>query len=116
MATKKPIKKGAIPEPPNPRAEPGCFIVRGKAWFNEYGQMVIEEDGSIPDDIDWDLVEEWETIYQCGDFLYDENAYRNDGKLRSGATPRYELRWCPVQKYKRRKLNGHLARNNDAAS
>jgi hypothetical protein len=96
MATKKPIKKGSIPAPPNPRAEPGFFLVRGKAWFDEHGQLLIDEDGNIPDDIDWDLVEGWETIFQCGDFLYDENAYRKDGNLRVSAVPRYQLRWCPV--------------------
>jgi hypothetical protein len=109
MATQKPSKRGATPEPPNPRAEPGCFIVRGKAWFDEYGQMLIDEDGNIPDDIDWDLVEPWEAIFQCGDFLYDENAYRLDGKLRSGASPSYQLRWCPVpkiQKSKTRRASG----------
>jgi len=81
MATrKKPIKRapGEIPEPENPRAEPGSFVIRGKAWFDEYGEEVINEDGNIPDFIECEL-EQYE------EFLYDEGDFRNDGKPRAKA-------------------------------
>jgi len=89
MATKKPTKRAANvdPEPPNPRAEPGCFIVRGKAWFDEQGYMVIDEDGEVADD--WELL-------RHENLLYDEDDFRNDGNPRVKAVPLYELRWCPI--------------------
>ncbi len=83
MATRKPPRPGA---PPNPCAEPGCFIVRGKAWFDEYGEEIIDEDGRV-------LYDELE---QYGNFLYDEDDFRLDGNPRAKAVPLYELRWCPV--------------------
>ena len=98
MATKKPLKRGSSgipPEPPNPRAEPDCFIVRGKAWFDEYGEMLIDEDGNVPGWIEDDL-----DLERFGDCLYDETHFRNDGTPRAGQRVFYELRWCPVPKQK----------------
>lgn len=91
MATPKPPKRGSPPEPPNPRAEPGCFLVRGKAWFDEHGNMVIDEDGNVPG---W--IVDNEDLEQFGDCLYDETHFRNDGTPRAGQRAFYELRWCPV--------------------
>ena len=80
MATPKPPKRGSPAEPPNPRAEPGCFLVRGKAWFDEHGNMVIDEDGNVPG---W--IVDNEDLEQFGDCLYDETHFRNDGTPRAGA-------------------------------
>ena len=91
MATKKPIKPGATPKPPNPCAEPGSFVIRGKAWFNEYGEMVIDEYGEIPDDIEEDLV-------QSGRFLFRSSAYRENNRVPRGAVAMYEMKWCPIAK------------------
>lgn len=104
MATKKPAKRpGASgrkmalpPEPPNPRAEPGCFIVRGKAWFDEHGEMLIDEDGTVPSQFEWELI-------QHGEGLYEEKALRRDATPRAGARPVYEMRWCPVPKMQKPK-------------
>jgi hypothetical protein len=77
--------------PSETRAELGCFIVRGKAWFDERGEMLIDEDGDIPPHIGWELI-------QHGDGLYEEKAIRRDATPRAGARPVYEMRWCPVPK------------------
>jgi hypothetical protein len=90
MATKKkPMKIGYIPGPPNPRAEPGSFVIQGKAWYDEDGEMVIDEDGQIPGYIEGELS-------QYGAFLYGEDDFRNDGKPRAKAVPVYQLKWCPI--------------------
>lgn len=94
MATKRPVKPGAAPEPENPRAAPGQFIIRGKAWFNEEGEMVLDEDGEVPDDIEEELVER-------GNFLYRVRAYRINDRVPPGTPPMYELKWCPVPVKKR---------------
>ena len=86
---KKPIKHGTIPKPPNPRAQPGSFVIQGKAWYDEDGVMVIDEDGDIPDEIEEDLV-------QRGNFLYELSAYRKNDRVPRGRRPSYELKWCPV--------------------
>lgn len=104
MATKKPIMKGSIPEPPNPRAEPGSFVIQGKAWCDEYGQMVIDEDGNIPDFIECEL-EQYE------EFLYDEGDFRNDGKPRAKAVPLYELKWYPIARKSGSRSIGDLTQN-----
>jgi hypothetical protein len=90
MATKKPVKRSSsgVPEPPDPRAEPGCFIVRGKAWFDEHGDMVIDERGDMTDDED-DFV-------RRGDFLYKVGEYRENDRIPRGVKATYELRWRPI--------------------
>ena len=87
MATKKPIKRGYLSKP-NPRAEPGAFIIRGKAWFDEHGVMVIDENGDIPYEL--------EDSVRYGDFLYRVGEYRENDRIPHGTTASYELRWCPV--------------------
>ncbi|HXE64487.1 MAG TPA: hypothetical protein VN519_13170 [Bryobacteraceae bacterium] len=95
MATPKPLKRpsktgsNAKSEPPTPRAEPGSFVIQGNAWYDEYGEMVIDEDGQIPPFIECELE-------QYGDFLYDEGDFRNDGKPLARAVPLYELKWYPI--------------------
>jgi hypothetical protein len=88
-AKKKPIRAGSTPEPPNPRAAPGSFVIQGKAWYDEDGEMVIDEDGEVPDHIECEL-------FQHEGFLYDEYDMRNDGTPRAKAIPKYELKWCPI--------------------
>ena len=66
-------------------------MIQGKAWYDEFGNMVIDEDGEVPDWI------EGET-FQYENYLYDEYAMRNDGKPRAKAVPLYELKWCPIAK------------------
>jgi hypothetical protein len=97
MATKKkPIIFGSIPEPENPRAAPGSFVIQGNAWYDEDGEMVIDEDGNVPFDIEWELL-------QFGNFLYDDADLRKDGRPRASAIPKYEMKWCPIAR-KPRKL------------
>ena len=91
MPAKKPALPGAIPEPENPRAEPGSFVIRGKAWFNEHGEEVTDEHGDIPEEIEEDLV-------QSGRFLFRSKLYRENNRVPRGATGMYELKWCPVAK------------------
>ena len=109
MATKPPTKRaslkpGYIPEPPNPRAEPGSFVIRGKAWFDEYGEEVIDEDGDIPGFIGCEL-EQYEN------FLYDEGDFRKDGKPRAKAVPLYELKWYPIARKPGSRSIGDLTQN-----
>ena len=87
---KKPIKWGSTPEPDNPRVEPGSFVIQGKAWYDEDGVMVIDEDGEIPDEIEEDLVLRGNCMHEI--------TYRKDGTTRTKPNPSYELRWCPVAK------------------
>jgi hypothetical protein len=90
MATKKkPLKIGYIPEPPNPRAEPGSFVIQGNAWYDEDGEMVIDEDGDIPFCRHSELL-------QFENFLYDDADFRKDGKPRAKAVPLYEMKWFPI--------------------
>jgi hypothetical protein len=103
-SAEKPKKRGSKPEPPNPRAEPGSFVIQGKAWFDEYGEMVIDEDGDIPDFIECEI-ERYE------DFLYDEGVFRNDGKPRAKAVPLYELKWCPIARKPGSRSIGDLTQN-----
>jgi hypothetical protein len=90
MATKKRVpKRAAFPGwPENPRAEPGTFVVRGKAWFDEHGDMIIDERGDIEDDE--------EDFVRYGDFLYKVGEYRENDRIPRGTRASYELRWCPV--------------------
>ena len=105
MATRKPPKKNpGPPEPPNPCAEPGSFVIQGKAWYDEYGEMVIDEDGRIP----WHIEAELE---QHENFLYDESDFRKDGTPRARAVPLYEIKWFPIARPPGSQSIGDLTQN-----
>ena len=83
--------QGSTPDPEYPHAPPGSFLVVGKAWFDEDGTMLIDQDGELAND---EIIEE--DFVLRGTFLHEITSYGKNGRKNVRATPSYELRWCPV--------------------